>query len=136
MRYLGLVRTAENQGAPPPALNEAMGKFIDASLKDGSLVQTGGLGPTATGARIRQSGGRLRLTDGPFTETKEVVGGYAILEAPSRSCRAGDHAQVHAIAREELARMGRRVRTARDGLRRSVTGGIRLGGVNDLARAR
>jgi len=85
MRYLGLVRTAENHGAPPPALNEAMGKFIEASLQDGSLVQTGGLGPTATGARIRQSGGRLRLTDGPFTESKEVVGGYAILEAPSRS---------------------------------------------------
>lgn len=84
MRYLGLVRTAEGQGAPPPALMEAMGRFIEASLKDGSLVQTGGLAPTSDGARIRQSGGRLHLTDGPFTETKEVVGGYAILEAPSR----------------------------------------------------
>jgi hypothetical protein len=84
MRYLGLVRTAEGQGAPPPALMEAMGRFIEASLEDGSLVQTGGLAPTAAGARIRQSGGRLHLTDGPFTETKEVVGGYAILEAPSR----------------------------------------------------
>ena len=84
MRYLGLVRTAEGQGAPPPALMEAMGRFIEASLGDGSLVQTGGLAPTSAAARIRQSGGRLQLTDGPFTETKEVVGGYAILEAPSR----------------------------------------------------
>jgi hypothetical protein len=85
MRYLGLVRTAENQGAPPPALMEAMDKFIAESLKDGSLVQTGGLAATSAGIRIRQSGGILRRTDGPFSEAKEVVGGYAILEAPSRS---------------------------------------------------
>lgn len=84
MRYLGLVRTAEGQGAPPPALIAAMGRFIEASLKNGSLVQTGGLGPTSSGARLRLSRGRLHFTDGPFTETKEVVGGYAILEAPTR----------------------------------------------------
>jgi hypothetical protein len=84
MRFLGLVRTAENHGAPPPALNEAMGKFIEESLKNGSLVQTGGLAPTSAGARIRQSRGKLHQSDGPFTESKEVVGGYAILEAPSR----------------------------------------------------
>ena len=90
MRYLGLVRTGENQGAPPAALMEAMDRFIKESLADGSLVQTGGLAPTSAGARVRQSGGRLRQTDGPFTETKEVVGGYAILEAPSRSA-AIDH---------------------------------------------
>jgi hypothetical protein len=84
MRYLGLVRTAEGQGTPPPALMQAMGTFIETSLKDGTLVQTGGLAPTSAGARIRQSRGRLHLIDGPFTETKEVVGGYAILEAPSR----------------------------------------------------
>lgn len=63
---------------------EAMGGFIEASLKDGSLVQTGGLAPGAAAVRIRQSGGRLSVTDGPFVETKEVVGGYAILDAPSR----------------------------------------------------
>lgn len=85
MRYLGLVRPAEGQGAPPQALMDAMGEFIEASLKDGSLVQTGGLAPSADGVRIRRSGGRLRLTDGPFSATKAVVGGYAILEAPSRS---------------------------------------------------
>lgn len=85
MRYLGLVRTAEGQGPPPPALMEAMDRFIEASLKDGSLVQTGGLAPAADGTWLRQSGGKLRLTDGPFAEAKEMVGGYAILEAPSRS---------------------------------------------------
>jgi hypothetical protein len=85
MRYLGLVRTAEGQGAPPAKLMEAMGTFIEASLKDGSLVQTGGLAPTSDGARIRQRRGKLHFTDGPFTETNEVIGGYAILEAPSRA---------------------------------------------------
>lgn len=84
MRFLGLVRSAEGQGAPPAALMEAMNGFIEASLKDGSLVQTGGLAPGSAAVRIRQSGGRLSFTDGPFVETKEVVGGYAILEAPSR----------------------------------------------------
>jgi len=92
MRYLGLIRTTENQGAPPQALMDAMEKFIEASLKDGSLVQTGGLAPAAQGARIRQSGGKLRLTDGPFTESKEVVGGFAVLEAPSREA-AVEHMQ-------------------------------------------
>ncbi len=84
MRFLGLVRTTEGQGAPPRPMMDAMGKFIESSLADGSLIQTGGLAATSGGARIRQSGGRLHLTDGPFTETKEVIGGYAILEAPSR----------------------------------------------------
>jgi len=84
MRFLGLVRSAEGQGAPPPALMDAMGRFIEASLTNGSLVQTGGLAPGSTAVRIRQSSGRLSVTDGPFVETKEVVGGYAILDAPSR----------------------------------------------------
>ena len=84
MRFLGLVRSAEGQGPPPPALMEAMGAFIEASLKDGSLVQTGGLAAPSAGVRMRQSGGRLHMTDGPFAETKEVIAGYAILEAPSR----------------------------------------------------
>ena len=84
MRFLGLVRSAEGQGPPPPAMMEAMGGFIEASLENGSLVQTGGLAPGAAAVRIRQSGGRLSVTDGPFVETKEVVGGYAILDAPSR----------------------------------------------------
>ena len=84
MRFLGLVRTAEGQGAAPPGMMEAMDGFIEASLKNGSLVQTGGLGRGSAAVHIRQSGGRLAVSDGPFVETKEVVGGYAILEAPSR----------------------------------------------------
>ncbi len=84
MRFLSIVRSAENQGTPPPALMEAMGKLIETSLKDGSLVQTGGLSAGAAGARVRLSAGKLTVTDGPFSEAKEVVGGYALLEAGSR----------------------------------------------------
>jgi hypothetical protein len=84
MRYLSIVKTNENQGAPPQALLDAMDKFVQESLADGSLVETGGLGGTATGARIRMSRGQLSVTDGPFTEAKEVVGGYAIIAAATK----------------------------------------------------
>jgi len=84
MRYLSVVKAAENQGAPPQALLDAIGKLTEESLKDGSLVSTGGLGATATGARVRIARGKLTVIDGPFTEAKEVIGGYAVLEAPSR----------------------------------------------------
>jgi hypothetical protein len=84
MRFLGLVRTAEGQGAPPQAMADAMQQFIKESLANGSLVETGGLAPAAQTVRIRHSRGQLHRVDGPFAESKEVVGGYAILEAPSR----------------------------------------------------
>ena len=51
--------------------------------RSGALVTTAGLRPTAEGVRVRSRYGRLSTTDGPFTETKEVIGGYAILEARS-----------------------------------------------------
>src|SRR5437867_11932084 len=84
MRFLSIVKAAENQGSPPQALLDAIAKLTEDSLKDGSLVQTGGLGATTSGARVRIASGKLTVTDGPFTEAKEVVGGYAVLEAKSR----------------------------------------------------
>ncbi|HEX4561732.1 MAG TPA: YciI family protein [Gemmatimonadales bacterium] len=83
-RYFTFVRGAENQGVPPKALMDAMETFIGQSLQNGSLVQTGGLKLSPQGARIRVGKGKLTVTDGPFAESKEVIGGYAILEAPSR----------------------------------------------------
>jgi len=77
MRFLSIVKAAENQGPPPQALLDAIAKLTADSLKDGSLVQTGGLGTTTTGARVRIAGGKLTVTDGPFAEAKEVVSGYA-----------------------------------------------------------
>src|SRR5256885_4488626 len=84
MRFLSIVKSAENQGPPPQALLDAMAKLTEDSLRDGSLIQTGGLSASSTGARLRVSGGKLTVTDGPFTEAKEVVGGYAVVEAKSR----------------------------------------------------
>jgi hypothetical protein len=83
MRFLSIVKSAESQGPPPQALLDAMAKLTEASIRDGSVVSTGGLGGSATGARVRISKGKLTVTDGPFTEAKEVVGGYAVLEAKS-----------------------------------------------------
>ena len=63
---------------------DAMGRFVQKSLEDGSLVDTGGLLPSKDGFRIRLAKGAISVTDGPFTETKEVVGGWAILNADSK----------------------------------------------------
>ena len=84
MQFLSIVKSAENQGAPPQALLDAIAKLTRDGIKDGSLIQTGGLAGSSTGARIRISGGKLTVIDGPFAEAKELVGGYAVLEAKSR----------------------------------------------------
>ncbi len=84
MRFLSIVKSAESQGPPPQALLEAMAKLTEDGISDGSLIQTGGLSASPTGTRVRISGGKLTVTDGPFAEAKEVVGGYAVLEAQSR----------------------------------------------------
>jgi hypothetical protein len=84
MRFITLVRSAENQGPPPPALLEAIGKLGAEGFKNGTLVETGGLLASAAGARVRLTRGKLSVTDGPFTETKELIGGYAVFELKSR----------------------------------------------------
>ena len=84
MKFLSIVKASEKQGAPPQALLDAMAKLVEDSIRDGSVVETGGLAPSSASARVRLTGGKLTVTDGPFTEAKEVVGGYAVLEASSR----------------------------------------------------
>ncbi len=86
MKYLTFIRHSEvhRQSGPPAALMEAMGKFVQQSLKDGSLVDTGGLLPSKDGVRVRLADGKITVTDGPFTETKEVIGGWAILKTDSK----------------------------------------------------
>ena len=86
MRYMMFIKASEayrNMGIPQ-ALNDAMGKFVTESFKSGALVDTAGLQPSSAGSRITLSRGKLTVTDGPFTEAKEVVGGYAIVEAKSK----------------------------------------------------
>jgi hypothetical protein len=86
MKFLMMIKHAE--GAPglehPQALYEAMGQFVQESFKSGILKDTAGLQRTDKGYRIRSKGGKLTRTDGPFTESKEIVGGYAIVETKTR----------------------------------------------------
>lgn len=86
MKYLAFIRHAESyrQSGPPAELMEAMGKFVEGSLKDGTLVDTGGLLPSKDGFRVQLGSGKIKVLDGPFTETKEVIGGWAILNADSK----------------------------------------------------
>lgn len=87
MRFMMLVRINENavpEGGPGPELMEEMGKLIDEMTKAGVLLDTNGLTPTAEGTRVRQSHGKQTVIDGPFTETKEVIGGYALIQAKSK----------------------------------------------------
>jgi len=84
MRFLSMIRLDEKTGRQPSEqLMQDMGKLIEELTREGKLVNTAGLRPTAEGKRVRLRKGKLFVTDGPFTETKEVIGGYAILEASS-----------------------------------------------------
>jgi hypothetical protein len=85
MRFLSLIRIDENTGQKPSQrLMDEMGKLMDEMTREGTLVTTAGLRPTKEGVRVRSRHGKLSVTQGPFTETKEIIGGYAILEAKSK----------------------------------------------------
>jgi hypothetical protein len=86
MKCLMLIKHAESYRSRtiPQGLSDAMGVFVADGLKSGVLKDTAGLKPTVDGIRVRSSGGKLRITDGPFTESKEIVGGYALVEVKSR----------------------------------------------------
>ena len=84
MRFMTLVKSTENSGPPPPKLMEAIANLAEEATKAGTMLETGGLAPTAMSTHVRLSKGRVVVIDGPFAETKEVVGGYAIFEVKSQ----------------------------------------------------
>lgn len=85
MRFLSMIRIDETTGqAPSERLMTEMGTLIEEWTKAGILIRTAGLKPTSEGVRIRSRYGKLSTTDGPFTEAKEVIGGFAILEAKDK----------------------------------------------------
>jgi hypothetical protein len=84
MKFMMLVKHAENQGPPPKELMEAMAILSEEAVKDGTMRGNGGLAPTAQSTRVRVARGKLTVTDGPFTETTEIVGGFAQFEMNSR----------------------------------------------------
>jgi hypothetical protein len=79
MRFMFIVKSAHS-GPPTPELLEAMHKLANREIKAGRMLDNGGLMPLATGAQVRIANGQLSVTDGPFVEAKEVIGGYAIFE--------------------------------------------------------
>jgi len=84
MQFLSMIRIDESRNqVPSEQLMSDMGKLIEEMTREGVLVRTAGLRPTAEGARVRLRGGKLSTVDGPFTESKEMIGGFAILEAAS-----------------------------------------------------
>lgn len=85
MRFLSIYKSRET-GQPPTEQEMAdMGRLIEKFMKSGELIATEGCLPTALGVRVRKDGSAVNVTDGPFTEAKEVVGGFAILEAKSKA---------------------------------------------------
>jgi hypothetical protein len=87
-RYLSMIRIDEQNApaeGPSPELEKRMGALFEEITKAGVMLDTAGLTPTSQGTRVTWSGGKLSYTDGPFTETKEVVGGYAILQAKDKA---------------------------------------------------
>ena len=84
MRFMYIVTSSKPQGSPTPELMEAMHKLSDREIKAGRMLDSGGLMPVATGAQVRITDGKLSVVDGPFVETKELIGGYAIFELPGK----------------------------------------------------
>jgi len=85
MRFLCLYKPNKQEGVPPTQQEMAeMGKLIEEGMKSGALLATEGCLPSAKGARIRLGGGKFTVTDGPFTESKELVAGFALIQAKSK----------------------------------------------------
>ena len=84
MRFLSLYKHVERNTPPTQEEMAAMNKVIQEAMKAGWLLSTEGCLPTAWGARVRRAEGRVIVTDGPFAESREVVGGFAILKANSK----------------------------------------------------
>jgi len=83
MRYLVLLKAAQSSTPPPPELMEAIMKLGEEATRAGALLDTAGLAPSTDGARVQLAGGTLSVTDGPFTEAKEMIS-YAFYQVRSR----------------------------------------------------
>ena len=85
MRCMILVKAREDVGPPPPSLLAAMGSGIAELMQSGVMVQTGALLPSSAAARVRLTGDSVAVTDGPFTEATELVGGYSVVQVQTLS---------------------------------------------------
>jgi hypothetical protein len=99
MKFLSIYKSVEKGVPPSQEEMTKMGKLIEEGMRAGWLLGTEGCLPSALGARVRLSDGKISVTDGPFTESKEVVGGFAILQANSK-------AEVIELAKQFLSVVG------------------------------
>jgi hypothetical protein len=99
MRFLSIYKSIERGTPPTQEEMAAMGKLIEEGMKAGWLLSTEGCLPSSLGARVRKSSGKITVTDGPFTESTEVVGGFAIMKANSKE-------EVIELARQFLKAVG------------------------------
>src|SRR5579871_3124916 len=99
MKFLSIYKTAERNTPPTQEEMAAMGQLIEEGMKAGWLVSTEGCLPSAMGARVRLENSKVTVTDGPFTEAKELVGGFAIL-------RAGSKQEAIELAKKFLSKVG------------------------------
>jgi hypothetical protein len=84
MKFMMLVKHPENSAAPPKELMDAIAILSQEAVKSGAMISNGGLAPTAQSTRVRVSRGQLKVIDGPFTEAKEIIGGFAQFEFKSK----------------------------------------------------
>lgn len=100
MRYLIMLKTgSEKPSAPTPELMAALGKLTEDVVKAGKLVETGGMQAAASGTTLHLASGKVTVTDGPFTEANEIVGGYAIMDLESKEeavAMARQFLEIHA----------------------------------------
>jgi hypothetical protein len=97
MRFMFIIK-APTAAAPPPELIEAMHVMARREVEAGRMIDDGGLTPPEMGAEVRLAGGKLIVMDGPFIETKELIGGYAVFELPDRDAAlqaARDFMRLH-----------------------------------------
>ena len=98
MRFMYVVTSSQPMRGPSPALMEAMHKLAEREIKAGRMLDSGGLLPVQMGAQVKITDGKLSVVDGPFVETKEMIGGYAIFELRNKEealAAAREFMQLH-----------------------------------------
>src|SRR5258706_3805017 len=111
MKFMMIVKSAERSGFPPKELMDAIDHLSQDAAKAGTMIGGGGLGPTALGARVRLSDGKVTVIDGPFTEAKEIIGGYAPFEVDFKQQAIEKAVTLIELYKKQWVRLGSETRS-------------------------